>query len=207
MQEEEERKKGTGFDEDPRKKKSIKRSCKQQQWHKNWVESTLYWSDFPSLECAAYIPSWRSCFSRGWYARERVRAFFFFLCSLYLFTFFFFIRSYVSTGGLGEALEYVGVEEGAHTYLVKLKAHSKGKPRKVKEESLVRRLRGYSCFEDVVETEQRRILFSRSVDVHVDKRLRFCRRVPKFYGARSSVHRRAVKGILMTISSILAMSN
>ena len=73
----------------------------------------------------------------------------------YLFTFFFFIRSYVSTGGLGEALEYVGVEEGAHTYLVKLKAHSKGKPRKVKEESLVRRFRGYSCFEDVVETEQR----------------------------------------------------
>ena len=52
-------------------------------------------------------------------------------------------------------LEYVGVEEGAHTYLVKLKVHSKGKPRKVKEESLVRRLRGYSCFEDVVETEQR----------------------------------------------------
>ena len=51
------------------------------------------------------------------------------------------------------------------------------------------------------------ILFSRSVDVHVDKCLRFCRGVPKFYGARSSVHRRAVKGILTTISSILAMSN
>ena len=72
-----------------------------------------------------------------------------------MFTFFCFIRSYVSTGGLGEALEYVGVEEGAHTYLVKLKVHSKGKPRKVKEESLVRSFRGYSCFEDVVETEQR----------------------------------------------------
>ena len=56
---------------------------------------------------------------------------------------------------LGEALERVGVEEGAHTRLVKLKVHSKGKPRKVKEESLVRRFRGYSCFEDVVETEQR----------------------------------------------------
>ena len=94
MQEEEERKKGTGFDEDPRKKKSIKRSCKQQQWHKNWVESTLYWSDFPSLECAAYIPSWRNCFSRGWYARERVRAFFFFLFSLFtLFIYLLFFHT------------------------------------------------------------------------------------------------------------------
>ena len=51
------------------------------------------------------------------------------------------------------------------------------------------------------------ILFSRSVDVHVDKRLHFCRGVPKFCGARSSVHRRAVKGVLMTISSILTVSN
>ena len=50
-------------------------------------------------------------------------------------------------------------------------------------------------------------LFSRSVDIHVDKRLRFCRGVPQFCGARSSVYRRAVKGILMTISSILAVSN
>ena len=50
-------------------------------------------------------------------------------------------------------------------------------------------------------------LFSRSVDVHVDKRLRFCRGVPKLCGTRSSVYRRAVKGILMTISFILAVSN
>ena len=49
------------------------------------------------------------------------------------------------------------------------------------------------------------ILFSRSVDIHVDKCLRFCRGVPKFCGARSSVYRHAVKGILMTISSILAV--
>ena len=48
------------------------------------------------------------------------------------------------------------------------------------------------------------MLFSRSVDIHVDKCLRFCRGVPKFCGARSSVYRHAVKGILMTISSILA---
>ena len=51
------------------------------------------------------------------------------------------------------------------------------------------------------------ILLTRSVDVHVDKRLRFGRGAPKLYGARSSVHRRAVKGILMTTSSILAVSN
>ena len=51
------------------------------------------------------------------------------------------------------------------------------------------------------------ILFSRSVDIHVDKCLRFCRGAPKFCGARSSVYRHAVKGILMTISSILAASN
>ena len=51
------------------------------------------------------------------------------------------------------------------------------------------------------------ILFSRSVDVHVDKRLHFCRGVPKFCGARSSVYRHAVKGILITISSVLAVSN
>ena len=43
------------------------------------------------------------------------------------------------------------------------------------------------------------ILFSRSVDVHVDKCLRFCRGVPKFYGARSSVHRRAVKGSILDV--------
>ena len=49
------------------------------------------------------------------------------------------------------------------------------------------------------------ILFSRSVDIHVDKCLRFCRGVPKFCGTRSSVYRHAVKGILMTISSILAV--
>ena len=49
------------------------------------------------------------------------------------------------------------------------------------------------------------ILFSRSVDIHVDKCLRFCRGVPKFCGARSSVYRHAVNGILMTISSILAV--
>ena len=51
------------------------------------------------------------------------------------------------------------------------------------------------------------ILFSRSVDIHVDKCLRFCRGVPKFCGARSSVYRHAVKGILITISSVLAVSN
>ena len=41
--------------------------------------------------------------------------------------------------------------------------------------------------------------------LHVDKCLRFCRGVPKFCGTRSSVYRHAVKGILMTISSILAV--
>ena len=51
------------------------------------------------------------------------------------------------------------------------------------------------------------ILFSISVDVHVDKCLHFCRGVPKFCGARSSVYRHAVKGILITISSVLAVSN
>ena len=44
------------------------------------------------------------------------------------------------------------------------------------------------------------ILFSRSVDVHVDKCLHFCRGVPKLCGVRSSVYRHTVKGILMTIS-------
>ena len=51
------------------------------------------------------------------------------------------------------------------------------------------------------------ILFSRSVDVHVDKCLHFCRGVPKLCGLRSSVYRHAVKGILITISSVLAVSN
>ena len=51
------------------------------------------------------------------------------------------------------------------------------------------------------------ILFSRSVDVHVDKCLRLCRGAPKLCGARSSVYRHAVKGILMTISSMLISSN
>ena len=50
-------------------------------------------------------------------------------------------------------------------------------------------------------------LFSRSVDVHVDKCLHFCRGVPKLCGLRSSVYRHAVKGILITISSVLAVSN
>ena len=39
------------------------------------------------------------------------------------------------------------------------------------------------------------ILFSRSVDIHVDKCLRFCRGVPKLCGVRSSVYRHTVKGI------------
>ena len=44
------------------------------------------------------------------------------------------------------------------------------------------------------------ILFSRSVDVHVDKCLHFCRGAPKLCGVRrvrSSVYRHTVKGILM----------
>ena len=55
--------------------------------------------------------------------------------------------------------------------------------------------------------EEEGILFSRGVEIHVDKCLRFYCGVPKFRGARRSVYRHAVKGILMTISSILAASN
>ena len=58
-----------------------------------------------------------------------------------------------------------------------------------------------------VEEEEEGILFSRGVEVHVDKCLRFYCGVPKFCGARRSVCRHAVKGIVMTISSILAASN
>ena len=58
-----------------------------------------------------------------------------------------------------------------------------------------------------MEEEEEGILFSRGVEIHVDKRLRFYCGVPKFCGARRSVYRHAVKGILMTISSILAASN
>jgi len=57
------------------------------------------------------------------------------------------------------------------------------------------------------EEEEEGILFSRGVEIHVDKRLRFYCGVPKFCGARRSVCRHAVKGIVMTISSILAASN
>ena len=57
------------------------------------------------------------------------------------------------------------------------------------------------------EEEEEGILFSRGVEIHVDKCLRFYCGVPKFRGARRSVYRHAVKGILMTISSILAASN
>ena len=57
------------------------------------------------------------------------------------------------------------------------------------------------------EEEEEGILFSRGVEVHVDKCLRFYCGVPKFRGARRSVYRHAVKGILTTISSILAASN
>ena len=57
------------------------------------------------------------------------------------------------------------------------------------------------------EEEEEGILFSRGVEIHVDKRLRFYCGVPKFCGARRSVYRHAVKGIMMTISSILAASN
>ena len=68
--------------------------------------------------------------------------------------------------------------------------------------------RFYDRDQQVVNMEEEEgILFSRGVEVHVDKCLRFCRGVPKFCGARSSVYRRAVKGILTTISSILAVSN
>ena len=58
-----------------------------------------------------------------------------------------------------------------------------------------------------MEEEEEGILFSRGVEIHVDKRLRFYCGVPKFCGARRSVYRHAVKGIMMTISSILAASN
>ena len=57
------------------------------------------------------------------------------------------------------------------------------------------------------EEEEEGILFSRGVEIHVDKCLRFYCGVPKFRGARRSVYRHAVKGIMMTISSILAASN
>ena len=57
------------------------------------------------------------------------------------------------------------------------------------------------------EEEEEGILFSRGVEIHVDKCLRFYCGVPKFCGARRSVYRHAVKGIMMTISSILAASN
>ena len=57
------------------------------------------------------------------------------------------------------------------------------------------------------EEEEEGILFSRGVEIHVDKRLRFYCGVPKFCGARRSVCRHAVKGIMVTISSILAASN
>ena len=58
-----------------------------------------------------------------------------------------------------------------------------------------------------MEEEEEGILFSRGVEIHVDKCLRFYCGVPKFCGARRSVYRHAVKGIMMTISSILAASN
>ena len=68
--------------------------------------------------------------------------------------------------------------------------------------------RFYDRDQQVVNMEEEEgILFSRGVEVHVDKCLRFYRGVPKLCGVRSSVYRHAVKGILMTISSILAASN
>ena len=56
--------------------------------------NSLHWNDFPNLECAAYIPSWRNCFSEGGYNRERVRAFFVFLFSLFtLFIYLLFFHT------------------------------------------------------------------------------------------------------------------
>ena len=42
------------------------------------------------------------------------------------------------------------------------------------------------------EEEEEGILFSRGVEIHVDKCLHFCRGVPKLCGVRSSVHRHTV---------------
>ena len=62
--------------------------------------------------------------------------------------------------------------------------------------------RFYDRDQQVVNMEEEEgILFSRGVEIHVDKRLRF------YCGARRSVYRHAIKGIMMTISSILAASN
>jgi hypothetical protein len=66
-----------------------------------------------------------------------------------------FIHSYISTGGLGQVVQYIGMEEGSHKYAVRLKMHGSGKPRKLKEENLVRSFRGFSSFEDVVMTGER----------------------------------------------------
>jgi len=87
-----------------------------------------------------------------------------------------------------------------HYYLVKMIPHEKGKERRLGERTISR------CFSGGVMMMgmMMGILFSRGVDIHVDKCLHFCRGAPKFCGARSSVYRHAVKGILMTISSILA---
>ena len=68
--------------------------------------------------------------------------------------------------------------------------------------------RFYDRDQQVVNMEEEEgILFSRGVEIHVDKCLRFYCGAPKLRGARRSVYRHAVKGILMTISSILAASN
>ena len=56
--------------------------------------------------------------------------------------------------------------------------------------------RFYDRGQQVVNMEEEEgILFSRGVEVHVDKCLRFYCGVPKFRGARRSVYRHAVKGI------------
>ena len=68
--------------------------------------------------------------------------------------------------------------------------------------------RFYDRGQQVVNMEEEEgILFSRGVEVHVDKCLRFYCGVPKFRGARRSVYRHAVEGIMITISSFLAASN
>ena len=108
-------------------------------------------------------------------------------------------------------MKHVGVENSCHKYLVRLFVHDKGKRLLDIGKGVI--YNGYGAsFGGVMMMGMTMgmmmgILFSRGVEVHVDKCLRFYCGVPKFRGARRSVYRHAVKGILMTISSILAASN